>query len=181
MRIVLSGPKASGKSTLAAQVALRLGWPFRETDTMVEDAFAERTGRRASFREIWSELGESGFRVMERRAAEDLLAVDPCVVGTGGSTLLRPETRDLLRQNAFLVLISAPPRVLWERVRANGLPAYLVDEPDPETAFARRVETVRAGVAPFADFTVDSATLSHRESADAILEAARRAGVVTPS
>lgn len=171
MRIVISGPKSSGKSTIARQVADHLGWPLCETDARIEELFRAKTGRRASFREIWGELGEVGFRTLEQEVVEAIVQEDPAVVGTGGSTLFDPDTREALCTGAIVVLVHAPVEKLWERVRRGGLPAYLKDEADPERAFADRVARAADVVRPFAQLTVDTGRLSRDEAVARIIEA----------
>ncbi|MFW5893908.1 MAG: shikimate kinase [Verrucomicrobiota bacterium] len=172
MRIVISGPKASGKTTIARCVADRLGWPLCETDARIEQRYRKRTGREVRFREIWNELGESGFREMEREVVDEIIRENPAVVGTGGSTLFDPTVRELLCRDAFVVLVHAPAEVLWERVKGGGLPAYLKDEPDPFRAFAGRVAHAEDLVRPMARLVIDTGELSRDEAVNRIVDAA---------
>ncbi len=170
MRIVISGPKASGKTTIARLVADRLGWPLCETDARIEQRYRKRTGRDASFREIWGELGEEGFRAMEREVVDEILQEDSAVVGTGGSTLFDPVLRESLCRDALVVLVHAPAEVLWERVKGGGLPAYLKDEPDPFRAFSGRVTHAADIVRPLARLVIDTGELTRDEAVRRIVD-----------
>ena len=170
MRIVISGPKASGKTTIARLVADRLGWPLCETDARIEQQYRKRTGREVSFREIWNELGEDGFRAMERDVVDEILRENPAVVGTGGSTLFNAAVRELLCRDAFVVLVHAPAEKLWKRIKGVGLPAYLKDEPDPFRAFADRVAHAADIVRPLARLVIDTSELSRDEAVKRIID-----------
>lgn len=171
MRIVISGPKASGKTTIARQVADRLGWPLCETDARIELRYRRRTGSDAGFREIWKELGEEGFRAMEREVVDEILQEDPAVVGTGGSTLFDPLVREKLCRDALVVLVHAPAEVLWARIKGGGLPAYLKDEADPFRAFSGRVAHAADLVRPLAQLVIDTGELSRDEAVKRIVDA----------
>jgi chorismate synthase len=182
MRIVITGPKGSGKSTLAAALATVWDCAVHDTDTLVEQLYRDQTGVARSCREIWAGDGEQAFRDLERQAVAQACADDWCIIATGGSTFLQPEARALLRENSVVVLVQAPTGVLWDRVRAQGLPAYLQGEADPEAAFAERTATVREALSFWVDRVVDTgantpeaATESLREAVEA--ELALRCGV----
>jgi len=76
MKIVLTGPKCSGKSTIGGRLAEILGLPFVETDSHLEDRYCAETGDRRSCREICADEGEASFRAREADAAADIAAAD---------------------------------------------------------------------------------------------------------
>lgn len=172
-RIVVVGPKASGKSTLGRRLAHDLHKPFFDTDAVLEEIYAERSGEKLTFREIWRTHGEAAFRELERDAAERIAANPRWVVGVGGTTLLRPETRDILLDGAFVVLIHVQISELWRRVQRGGLPAFLQGAPDPEAAFRDRVETARPELQKLAHLVVETTGLSVPRAARRILAAVR--------
>ena len=67
-RVVLIGPPGSGKSTVGAALAARLGLPLHDTDAAIEAA----AGR--SISDIFIEDGEPTFRELERAEADLELA-----------------------------------------------------------------------------------------------------------
>lgn len=109
--LFLVGPRACGKTTLARELATRLGWRAADTDQWL----LERSG--ASVADLVGAEGWEGFR---RREAEALRAVaQPCtVVATGGGMVLLPENRAFMRESGPVLYLEAPVAVLCERLRA---------------------------------------------------------------
>lgn len=125
MKIIITGPKASGKTTLGRMTAERLGTPFFDTDTVIEELYEQNHGERLTFREIYGALGEEKFRSLEADAAWTLSEKDWCVISTGGSTLKNGRSRSLLLPGSILVLIKAESGALWARIKNDGIPAFL--------------------------------------------------------
>ncbi|MEU6062487.1 MULTISPECIES: shikimate kinase [Streptomyces] len=111
--IVLVGPMGSGKSTVGALLAERLGAPYRDTDADIVAA----QGREIS--DIFLDEGEEHFRALERAAVAAALAEHPGVLALGGGAVLDPGTRALLagRPVAYLSMD------VEEAVRRVGLGA----------------------------------------------------------
>lgn len=124
MKIVIAGPKGAGKSTVGERLAQRLGLPAIETDRLIEEQYLAETGSPRTCREIYRHHGEEVFRDRERQAVMQAAALDWCVVITGGSTLLAPDSRRALRRDAILIYLEAEPDLLWERVTAGGIPPW---------------------------------------------------------
>jgi chorismate synthase len=172
MKIVLAGPKGSGKSSIGARLSQETGLPLSETDDVIERIYEEDTGKEASCREICAEKGESAFRELERRAVERVAADDWHLVSTGGSTLLDPDSRRLLRREAILVLLCAEPEALEQRVRRGGVPSYLTGD-DPFAEFRERVARIQEVLRPYADVTVRTDLQDADQSARIALEGIR--------
>lgn len=99
--LVLVGAPGSGKSTVGAEVAARLGLPFLDVDEVI----AERAGKPVS--EIFADDGEPAFRALEEATTAELLS-EPGVLSLGGGAVLSPATRSALRGH----------RVVWLQVSA---------------------------------------------------------------
>lgn len=125
MKIIISGPKASGKSTIGRRLADLIGIPFVETDAHLEELFQRETGVRRTCREICAADGECAFRGWESRAVNDLAGRDWCVIATGGGTMMNPSSRGILLEGSIVVLLKAPLHLLWERIQRDGLPPFL--------------------------------------------------------
>lgn len=169
MKIVLAGPKGAGKSSIGRLLAERLSIPFVETDEIVTELSSEKHNAPLTPREIVADLGEPEFKELERLAAEKAAERDWCLISTGGSTLLDPDARRMLRRDAIIVLLHADPRELWKRISADGIPAFLVDEDDPETAFVQRTEEIYAIKEPYADIVIDNGGMSLDEVVDELV------------
>lgn len=85
--VVLVGPPGSGKSTVAAVLATKLGKVHRDTDTDVET----EAGKPIS--DIFVDFGEARFRELERAAVVAALQDDSAVLSLGGGAVLDPATR----------------------------------------------------------------------------------------
>ncbi|MFF5636215.1 shikimate kinase [Streptomyces sp. NPDC012825] len=88
--VVLVGPMGSGKSTVGALLAERLGAPYRDTDADIVAA----EGREIS--DIFVEDGEEHFRALERAAVARAVAEHGGVLALGGGAVLDAGTRELL-------------------------------------------------------------------------------------
>jgi shikimate kinase len=135
--VVLIGPPGSGKSTVAAALAARLGVTARDTDADVERA----TGRRIA--DIFVEDGETTFRELERAAVAAALTGFDGVLALGGGAVLDPAAQAALAGHrvAFLdvgvadaarrigfnrdrPLLLGNPRAQWLRLMADRRPVY---------------------------------------------------------
>lgn len=111
--IVITGFMATGKSTVAPLVADKLGRRFVETDAEIE----QRT--RMSIPDIFQLQGEAAFRQMERDLVHHLAAHDNLVIATGGGTLIDPDNRRILTEQAFVVCLNASLDELAARLNAQ--------------------------------------------------------------
>ena len=76
MKIIISGPKGCGKSTVGKRIAEEIGVPFYETDEMIESMFADKHGTHKTCRMIAREFGEEHFREWETAAIEKIALLD---------------------------------------------------------------------------------------------------------
>lgn len=133
VRAVFIGPMASGKSKLGKRVARELGAPFHDTDKMV-------VAEHGDIPTIFATHGESQFRVWEREAVRNALALGG-VISLGGGAVLDPETRDDLSKETVIYLHIRPEVVArhvnmstrplladgmeaWERIFEERRPLY---------------------------------------------------------
>ncbi|GAA2579353.1 shikimate kinase [Actinomadura fulvescens] len=97
-KAVLIGPPGSGKSTVGAALAERLGLALRDTDADTEAAAGKPIG------EIFIDDGEEHFRALERAAVQAALAEHEGVLALGGGAILAPETQELLAGHTVVYL-----------------------------------------------------------------------------
>ena len=86
-KAVVIGPPGSGKTTVGALLAERLGVGFRDTDHDVEATAGKPIG------EIFVDDGEERFRALERSAVQAALASHDGVLALGGGAILDPATQ----------------------------------------------------------------------------------------
>ncbi|HWA78637.1 MAG TPA: helix-turn-helix transcriptional regulator [Polyangiaceae bacterium] len=113
-RIALVGIRGVGKSTLGPLLAERVGAPFVELNREIE----KDAGIGVS--EIFMLYGQRGYRSLERRCLERIIATCPrCVLATGGGIVAEASTYELLLTSFFTIWLKAEPHVMFERVLAQ--------------------------------------------------------------
>ena len=107
----------AGKSTVGRRLARRLGLPFIDSDTEIEEAAG------TSAADLFERYGEDDFRDGERRLVARLIDGTVRVIATGGGAFVDPHTRHLLNERAITVWLDASVEVLAERTgRRNSRP-----------------------------------------------------------
>lgn len=117
MIITLIGYRGSGKSTVAAPLAERLGWHAVDADAEIERAAGK------SIREIFADRGEPRFRELERQVIAGLLRGERVVLSAGGGAVLNPETRREMRTAGPVVWLRAAVETLHQRISADATTA----------------------------------------------------------
>src|ERR1700755_967352 len=84
--IVLVGMMGAGKSSIGRRLAARLGIPFIDADTEIENAAG------MTIPEIFDKHGEPYFRAGEKRVIARLLDNGPQVLATGGGAVMDQNT-----------------------------------------------------------------------------------------
>ncbi|MGB2755162.1 MAG: shikimate kinase [Phycisphaerae bacterium] len=130
MNLVLIGYRCTGKTTIGEILAEKLGWPLVDTDTLVQD----RAGR--SIQAIVEDGGWADFRRRERETIADVAARDRQVISAGGGAVLDEANARALRAGGRVVLLTASPETIWDRMQA-----------DPKTAAERPNLTDSGGIA----------------------------------
>jgi shikimate kinase/3-dehydroquinate synthase len=155
---VLVGLMGSGKTTVGAALATRLGWPHRDSD----DEIARSHDKSA--REIATRDGIDHLHAIELAHLLDAL-VDPgpSVISAAASEIDEPVARAALDDlDVNVVWLTADPKVLAARASSAGHRP----SPEPIETQAARREPLYAAVA---DRTVDVADRSVDQIVDAVL------------
>lgn len=168
--LFLIGYMGCGKSTLARKLARRLGVPFADTDTLVE----EREG--ASVADVFRYEGEEYFRQAERAVLEELIAGGCAIVSTGGGL---PTWRDnmermnavgttvYLRRTAGQITRRLTPYGRQKRPRLQGLSDAEI------VAFMERDMAAREAFYTRAHVVIDCGDCPDHELVDRILRAVK--------
>jgi len=107
--LYLYGPPASGKSTLAKELARDYGVDALDLDELI----VRRTGM--DIPRIFAVRGEAEFRRIE---SETLREAQASVIALGGGTLLREENRAFAEKNGFVAVIDADEETIAKRIEA---------------------------------------------------------------
>ena len=95
--ILLIGMSGSGKSTVGAALAEKLGRKLVDADALI----VEKAG--CTIPEIFEKDGEEGFRRIEHEVLCEISKESGLVIATGGGVVTRPENMDPMRQNSLIV------------------------------------------------------------------------------
>src|SRR6476661_8620579 len=161
--VVLVGLMGVGKSTVGRRLAKRLGVPFIDSDSAIEDA----AGYPAA--EIFERFGEQDFRDGERRLVARLIESEVRVIATGGGAYVDPETRKLLNERAITIWLDAPIDILTERTGRRDTRAQLRNG-DPRAVLEKLAQERRPSYAQ-AHIHVKSGDGAHKDVVDAIVAA----------
>jgi len=109
--IFLYGPSGTGKSTVGKVLANNLNLPFVDSDLVIE------THAGMSIPKIVEEQGMETVRDLETTALKQIVHAQESVIALGGGALLREENRKLVEDNGRVVLLTAEPSTLIERLQ----------------------------------------------------------------
>ncbi len=129
MKIVLIGSRGTGKTTVAQQLALALGYDWVDADVEIE----LRAGK--SIAAIFADGGEPAFRQLESAVLADLLTRERVVLALGGGVIVKPENRVRLTKTKPVIWLTGKPETLWPRIQG-----------DASTAARRPALTVHQGI-----------------------------------
>ena len=161
--IVLVGLMGAGKSTVGRRLARRLGLPFIDSDSEIEEA----AGTTAA--DLFERYGENDFRDGERRLVARLIDGTVRVIATGGGAFVDPGTRQLLNERAITVWLDAPVEVLAERTgRRNTRPLLRSGN---RSATLERLSEQRQPMYSEAHIRILSGDGAHRDVVEAIIAA----------
>ena len=167
-RIVLTGFMGSGKTTVGALLAERLGWRFMDLDREIE----RKDGR--SVPEIFRESTEAGFRHLETAALVALLGQRRVVLALGGGAPEELGNRLLLEQtpHTAVVYLSAPYATLVERCTVQATEPGAVARPvlADLAAAEERFHLRRPHYERIASHSVETSQMAMEETVEAVLQ-----------
>jgi shikimate kinase len=140
--LIFIGMKNSGKSTISRLVAQRLEWRLLQLDELIENFYAFVYGRQLTFRQIHQTHGAEFFRRLENNLVQTLaeLPLEDCVLDCGGGTALEPKNAENLKKLGSLIWLKLEPKINYERLTANGIPAFFAYPNDPQSSFEELIQ-----------------------------------------
>jgi len=126
-RIFLIGFMGSGKSTLGAQLARRVGYQFIDMDHLIEET-AEM-----SIAEIFKEHGEEVFRKWEYEILHELCSREKLVISTGGGAPCHSNMMDLMSSHGTTIYLKLSPEALNTRlIQSSAERPLIMGKSEPE-------------------------------------------------
>jgi len=161
--VVLVGLMGVGKSTVGRRLARRLGLPFVDSDSEIEETVGLPWG------ELFERYGEADYRDGERRLVARLIDGEVRVIATGGGVFVDPRTRELLKDRTITVWLDAPVDVLAERTGRRDTRPLLKNGDRKETL--ERLARIEREAYAQAHIHVKSGNGAHREVVEEIVRA----------
>jgi shikimate kinase len=161
--LVVAGLMGSGKSTVGAILAARLGWPLSDSDASIQAA----EGR--TVRELRDSIGVDAMHALEVRHLLDALAQrDPSVICPAGFVIESADCRAALAAAdvAVVLLVTSPDVAAQRFASGEHRPWY---GSDPREFLARQAAVRNPLFRSVADVEVDSGTTAPGVIADRVL------------
>lgn len=166
--IILTGFMATGKTTVGPRLARELKKKYVDTDKEIERTAGMDVAR------IFAVHGEQYFREEEALLLERLVALENCVIATGGGSVMHTTEMDGLRQNGWVICLTAPVEVIKERA------GWRQDRPllarDGSTERIKKLLAVREPLYRQADLYLDTGGLTVEEVTGQIVDFLRQNG-----
>ena len=106
MNIVLVGMPGSGKTSVGKKLAENLSKSFVDTDDLIIRS------QNKPVSQIFSEIGEKGFREIEKNEIFSVSSGNNCVIATGGGAILNKDNTEILKENGRIYFINRPLEML---------------------------------------------------------------------
>lgn len=161
--IFLIGFMGCGKSTNARRLSKMTGAEQLEMD----DRIVADQGM--AITEIFAKYGEQYFRNLETGLLRSMKECEPMVVSCGGGAVLREENVALMKECGKIVLLTAKPEEIYERVKNSRERPVLNGNMNVEY-IADLMEKRRSKYEAAADFTVSTDMKNVREICEEIIE-----------
>ena len=112
--IVLIGFMGAGKSTISDYLSTVFDMKLVEMDQVI----AEK--EEMSIPDIFATYGEEYFRNLETNLLKELQTGQNCIISCGGGVALRQENVVEMKKNGRVVLLTASPETIFERVKDSN-------------------------------------------------------------
>ena len=156
------GFMGAGKTSVSAALGRTLNLPVIEMDEQIS------RNEGMTIPEIFAQKGESHFRQCETALLEGLAAGSTCLVSCGGGVAMRQENMAAMRRCGTVVLLTARPEVILERVKDSDERPLLQGRKNV-TDIAALMAQRRSAYEAAADVTVDTSDLTIEEVCRAVL------------
>lgn len=111
--IALIGFMGTGKNSVGISLAKKLNKKFVDTDMLIEKLAIKPIPK------IFKGDGEIKFRELEIEAIKNASEMKNAVISCGGGVILNQINIDRLKKNSKIVLLTASPHVILERIKKD--------------------------------------------------------------
>ena len=131
--IIIIGYMGAGKTTVGKALAKELGVMFYDLDWYIESRM------RKTVKQIFDEIGEEGFRKIERNMLHEVAEFENVVVSCGGGTPCFFDNMDYMNQLGETIYLKASPETLHTHLKMGkgGRPLLLNKTPEEVEIFIR--------------------------------------------
>jgi shikimate kinase len=150
MNVVLVGPMGSGKTSVGRRLACVLKRDFFDSDFEI----VARTG--VAIDHIFDVEGEEGFRQREINMLSELCEIPNIVIATGGGIVIKPENRELLKRDSFVVYLSSSIKQLVSRTARSKSRPLLEKSTNREKTIRELIEKREPLYQEVADVVIDT-------------------------
>ncbi len=130
-RIILVGYMGAGKTTIGKALADELGMRFYDLDWYIE------TRMHKTVAQLFAELGEEGFRRIERNMLHEVAEFEGVLISCGGGTPCFFDNMEYINQQGLTLYLKASPDVLYKHLKMGKTvrPLLLNKTPDEVERF----------------------------------------------
>ena len=109
-RIFLIGYMGAGKTTMGKALSKVLDLPFIDLDNFIEGRYHK------TIKDIFADVGEEGFRRIERTSLEEVAAYEDVIISLGGGTPCFFDNMDIVNRAGTSVYLKPTEEVLLRRL-----------------------------------------------------------------
>ena len=165
MNIAIMGFRGTGKTTVCRLLAGELG----KNLVMSEEETLKVTG--SSMEKFIRKNGWDKFRELEYDAVEKLSALDDCIFELGSDIVMRNENVINLKKNSILVLLTANPRTISERLSSGQ---KYMDRQDLAHESKELLREIEERFNKSADYTINTSGMSPQDVCNLVAHYARQ-------
>ena len=150
-RIILIGYMGAGKTTVGKALAAELGLRFYDLDWYIESRM------RKTVAQLFAELGEEGFRRIERNMLHEVAEFEGVLISCGGGTPCFYDNMQYINQQGLTLYLKASPEVLYKHLKMGKSvrPLLLNKTPEEVQHFISEQLKAREQFYTRAQFTLD--------------------------
>lgn len=160
--IVLVGFMATGKTSVARELAKRLNREYVSIDSLVEEQ------EKRAIKEIFAQSGEKYFRDVESKIIGQISDREGLIIDAGGGAVIEEENIKNLKRNGVLICLRASPEAILARTK-HATQRPLLNVPEP-AKIVHELLKIRESYYAKADYSIDTSNLSVNDVVEEIIK-----------